>query len=154
MPLLASEAGFPPANPTQVVKMPSVEASTFDVPITPMMKRLGGEWRALELVRDGEPMKDDWLAYGLRTTVGNEVKVAFGGQTMLHARMRIDEKARPISVDYLNIAGAAKGRVSLGIMEWTGDDVTFHVASPGKPRPTDFVATKSGGATLSRWRLK
>ncbi len=132
----------------------TVDGAAFDVAVTPHMKRLAGEWLALELVRDGVKMQDDWLSYGSRKTEGNETKVVFGGQTMLHAKMRIDEKAKPMAVDYLNLAGAAQGRVSLGVLKWDGDDVTFHIAKPGKPRPRDFVCVKGSGATLSRWRKK
>ena len=122
--------------------------------MTPLMKRLQGEWAAVELVRDGQKTQDDWLPYGSRTTEGNETKVVFGGQTMLHAKMRIDERAEPMTVDYLNLAGAGKGRVSLGILKWDGDEVTYHVAPAGKPRPSDFESAKGSGTTLSRWRRK
>lgn len=122
--------------------------------MTPLMKRLQGEWAALELVTDGSKMRDDWLSFGFRKTEGNETKVVFGGQTMLHAKMRIDESAKPIAVDYLNLAGAGKGRVSFGILKWDGDEVTFHIATAGKPRPSDFVSVQGSGTTLSRWRKR
>jgi hypothetical protein len=72
---------------------------------------------------------------------------------MVHAKMKIDDTASPIAVDYLNLAGAAKGKISLGIMDWVGDEVRFLIAAPGAPRPRDF-AEKSKGLTLSRWRKK
>lgn len=75
-----------------------------------MMKRLAGEWKALELICDGQKMQDDWLAYGTRTNTGNETKIVFGGQTMVHAKMRVDEKVEPVTVDYLNLAGADQPR--------------------------------------------
>ena len=131
-----------------------VDVAGFDVTPTALTKRLAGEWLALELVTDGASMPDEWLAYGVRKTEGNEARVVFGGQTMLHAKMRIDEKARPMAVDYLNLAGASRGSVTLGIMKWDGEEVTFHVAAKGKPRPANFVCAKGSGATLSRWRKK
>ena len=48
-------------------------------------------------------MPDQWLAFGSRTSTGNEVKVVFGGQAMVHAKMRIDERVTPMAVDYLNL---------------------------------------------------
>jgi uncharacterized protein (TIGR03067 family) len=133
---------------------PTVDVSAFEGAVTPLMKRLQGEWAAVEMVTDGSKMRDDWLSFGFRKTEGNETKVVFGGQTMLHAKMRIDESAKPIAVDYLNLAGASKGRVSLGILKWDGDEVTFHIAKAGKPRPSEFVSAKGGGTILSRWRRK
>ena len=120
--------------------------------MTPLLRRLEGEWAAVDLNRDGTQMPAEWLAFGSRTTVGNDTKVVFGGQVMVHAKMRIDENATPTSVDYLNLAGGAKGRVSLGLLEWIGDEVRFVIAAPGQPRPTDFTAGPH--RTLSRWRRK
>ncbi len=146
----------PAAKPDRAIQVesPLSEAGDFDVPPTPLIQRLAGEWACLELIRDGETMNADWLPYGSRTTVGNEVKVVFGGQTMLHARMRLHEAEQPTAVDYLNLSGANKGRISLGIMEFCGDDVTFLIAPPGRPRPAAFVCGKGSGSTLSRWRRK
>jgi uncharacterized protein (TIGR03067 family) len=130
-----------------------IDSAAFDTPMTPLMRRLAGEWSAVQLIRDGEEMRADWLPFGSRTTTGNDVKVVFGGQVMVHAKMRIDERTIPMAVDYLNLAGAAKGHVSLGIMDWVGDDARFLIASPGQPRPANFKAPGKG-QTLSRWRLR
>jgi len=131
---------------------PRVDAASFDARMTPLLEKLQGTWAALALDVDGKPMPAEWLAYGARTMEGNETKVVFGGQVMLHAKMRVDETATPIAVDYLNLAGAHKGRVSLGIMEWSGDECRFLMAAPGQPRPTTFAP--GAGLTLSRWRRK
>jgi len=127
-----------------------VDPSTFDVPMTPLLRRLEGQWSAVELAMDGQPMPAEWLSYGSRTATGNEMKVVFGGQTMVHAKVRVDEGKTPLAVDYLNLSGRGKGRVSLGIMEWIGDEVRFLMAPPGEPRPSGFDATGKG--TFSRWR--
>jgi len=131
----------------------AVDTRSFDVPITPLLQKLQGEWAAMELVTNGEPMKAEWLSFGYRTTTGNEMKVVFGGQVMAHAKMKINESASPIAVDYLNLSGSAKGKISLGLMDWIGDDVRFLIAAPGAPRPKDFAASGKG-LTLSRWRKK
>src|ERR1051325_9824303 len=129
------------------------DAKSFDVAMTPLLEKLQGEGAAVGLVTAGEPMRSDWLAFGSRTTTGNEMKVVFGGQVMAHARMKFDERASPIAVDYLNLSGGAKGRVSLGIFEWIGDDARFLIAGPGQPRPKGFDASGKG-LTLSRWKRK
>lgn len=121
--------------------------------MTPLLGRLQGEWIPTELVMDGKPMPKEWLAFGLRTTQGNEMRVTFNGQAMAHAKMRLDERASPVAVDYLNLSGRSKGSVSLGIMEWIGDEVRFLMAAPGDPRPVTFD-TVAKSATLSRWRRR
>lgn len=137
---------------TESVAAPAVDPAAFDGPITPLLKKLQGEWLAVELDRDAKPMPKEWLAYGSRTMDGNETKVVFGGQTMVHAKVRIDESVTPFAVDYLNLSGQAKGRVTLGIMDWIGGDVRFLMASAGQPRPTEF--SPGPGLTLSRWTKK
>ena len=141
------------ASKSTPVPAPVIDSAAFDTPMTPLMRRLEGEWSAVQLIRDEEEMRADWLPFGSRTTSGNEVKVVFGGQVMLHAKMRIDERTTPMAVDYLNLAGAAKGKVSLGIMDWVGDDARFLIASPGQPRPANFTAPGKG-QTLSQWRRR
>lgn len=144
--------GKKPAAPPVDSETP-VDTSSFDVPMTPLMKRLQGEWAAVKLVRDGEDMRADWLPFGSRTTIGNETKVTFGGQVMAHAKMRIDEGTKPIAVDYLNLSGGGKGKISLGILDFVGDEARFQIASPGLERPSSFTATGKG-LTLSQWKLK
>ena len=105
----------------------------------------------VELVVDGKPMADQWLA-SARTAVGNEVKVVFGGRVMVHAKVRstsgladrrgLSRSQRP-----------ARDAVTFGIMEWVGDQVHFLMAGPRKPRPAGFDAG-GRGCTLSRWRRR
>jgi uncharacterized protein (TIGR03067 family) len=145
-------AGAKTASSTEPPIAPPIDPAAFDGPRTPLMRRLQGEWLAVELNRDGTPMPDEWLSFGSRVTTGNETKVVFGGQVMVHAKMRFDETTTPMSVDYLNLAGAAKGKISLGLFEWLGDEVRFAIAVPDLPRPADFAPEK--GRTVSRWRRR
>ncbi|MES2180025.1 MAG: TIGR03067 domain-containing protein [Gemmatimonadota bacterium] len=128
-----------------------VSPHDFSATTTPMLRRLEGAWACVRMVTNGEEMKADWLPFGSRTTSGNEATVVFGGQVMLDVKMRIDEAQLPIAVDYLHLRGKDKGKVSLGIMDWVGDDCRFHVAKPGQARPTDFSAP-GAGETLSQWK--
>jgi hypothetical protein len=77
----------------------------------------------------------------------------FGGQVMAHAKMRIDESASPMAVDYLNLSGAQSGKISLGILDWVGDEARFLIAGPGLPRPATFDVSGKG-LTLSQWRRR
>ena len=153
----AGVTGGTPTMPASTQSTPRPEApvnpSSFNVTMTPLLKRLEGEWTPVELVTNGEAMRGEWLAFGSRTVVGNEVKVRFGGQVMVHAKVRIDESTTPLAVDYLNLAGGHKGAVSLGIMDWVDDDACFLMAAPGRPRPRQFTETGTG-LTLSRWRRR
>jgi uncharacterized protein (TIGR03067 family) len=138
-------------QPKETIAPEREDPSAFDVKMTPLLRRLEGEWIPVNLVLDGKPMPEQWLSFGSRTMAGNEMKVVFGGQTMAHAKMRIDETATPIAVDYLNLDGRQAGTVSRGIMDWVGDEVRFLIAGPGQPRPADFDVKPTNG-TLSQWR--
>jgi uncharacterized protein (TIGR03067 family) len=141
--------GTPPPDPE--VAAPREDIAAFGVTMTPLLERLQGEWSAVELIQDGKAMPAQWNSHGSRTMIGNEVKVVFGGQTMVHAKVRLDETATPIAVDYLSLLPRHKGVVTYGIMEWIGEDVRFLMAPAGAPRPTDFTP---GKGTLSRWRRR
>jgi uncharacterized protein (TIGR03067 family) len=144
------DGGTPPPPPAPAPAPPRGAAASFAAATTPLLERLQGEWRAIELVTDGRTMPEAWLAHASRTMIGNEVKVVVGGQTMVHAKVRIDERASPIAVDYLDLSAKRKGAISYGIMEWIEDDVRFLMSRAGVARPVDFSAT----GTLSRWRRR
>jgi uncharacterized protein (TIGR03067 family) len=147
------DGGTPPPSPEPTVIERATDPSAFELPMTDLLRRLEGDWAPVELVMNGKPMPEQWLAMGSRRATGNEVKVVFGGQTMVHAKVRIDERVAPIAVDYLNLHGKQAGTVSHGIMEWLGDDdVRFLMVPPGQPRPADFAP--SPASTLSRWRRR
>ena len=129
------------------------DPSSFEVEMTPLLERLQGEWIPVELFMDGKPMPSQWLAFGTRTMNGNEMKVVFGGQTMVHAKVRIDESVTPIAVDYLNLMKKQAGTITRGIMDCAGDEARFLIAAPGEPRPDAFTASPPTG-TYSRWRRK
>lgn len=129
-----------------------VDESTFNE-MNDTLRRLEGEWTPLELVQNGEVMQSDWLSFGRRIGAGTETKVVFGGQTMVHAKVRVvDERAQPMPIDYLHLAGRSKGQISFGLLEWDEDDVRFVMAAPGQPRPADFSCDRGSTRTLSRWR--
>jgi uncharacterized protein (TIGR03067 family) len=128
-------------------------AFTADV-MTPALARLQGEWLPVQLIHNGQPLADMLLPMGSRTTTGNEMKVVFGGQVQAHARMRIDDSRSPITIDYLNIGRASKGKISLGIMRWIGDEVEICMSGPGQPRASDFTCDRGSNRTLSSWRRK
>lgn len=133
---------------------PAADPASFDAVMTPLLRRLEGEWVPTALTRDGNVMPDQWLSFGARTATGNEVKVVFGGQVMVHAKVRIDETTMPIAIDYMNIGSGAKGAVSLGIMAWDGDEAQFLMAAAGRPRPSSFAQKPGAGLTFSQWRRK
>ena len=110
---------------------------------------LSGEWDAVEVVANGQALPPAFLVHGKRTMVSNEVRVAFGGQLMVHAKVRINETTDPIQVDYFNLG---QRNVSYGILSRDEEETIFNMAAPGAPRPTDFTSVAGSNRTMSRWR--
>jgi uncharacterized protein (TIGR03067 family) len=133
---------------------PQGDPSAFTGEVTPTLAKLQGEWLPTELVSSGKALAPAMLAYGSRSMSGAETKVVFGGQTMVHANVRIHEATQPIEIDYFHLSGRIKGSISLGLMQWVGDEVMFCMSAPGDPRPADFTCSKESGRTLSRWKRR
>src|SRR3954471_7951080 len=76
------------------------DSAGFEFVESPALTKLQGEWAAVKIVRDGQELPSMMLRTGLRTAAKNEVKISFGGQTMIHALVRINENADPMHVDY------------------------------------------------------
>lgn len=152
----AVEGGTAPAEmarPAAVSAAVSNEAD-FDAVLTPTLQKLQGEWLPLELITSGTALQANWLPFGSRTHSGIETKVVFGGQTQVHAKVRFQESAWPMEVDYYNLLGKAKGSLSLGLFRWDGEEAVYCMAAPGAPRPSDFTCEKGSRRTFSRWKRK
>lgn len=147
----ATSPGTPGCGDPTGAAAPASTLTRDDFALTPSptLARLQGEWTATKLVRDGQELPKMMLPTGRRSTKGNEFKITFGGQVIIHALMRVEDGADPIPVDYFMLAGA-KGAVQHGIMRWDGEEACFCVAAPGLPRPTSF--STGSGLTLSQWR--
>jgi len=139
----------PPAPPP-----PQGDPSTFTGEVTPTLARLQGEWLPTQLVSSGKALAASMLAYGSRTMTGAETKVVFGGQTMVHANVRIHESSSPLEVDYFHLSGRVRGSISLGLMQWVGEEVVFCMSAPGDARPADFTCGSDSGRTLSQWKRR
>jgi uncharacterized protein (TIGR03067 family) len=137
--------------PERPASAAAIDENEFRAEITPLLQQLQGDWTPLSVVTDGSPLPASMLAFGSRTMSGNETKVVFGGQVMLHAKVRLDESRTPIGVDYLNV-GRGPATVTLGILELRGDVMRVCMAPAGAPRPADFSSEKGSGRTFSEWK--
>jgi uncharacterized protein (TIGR03067 family) len=143
--------GTPAATPQPT---PVQDRAEFEFVECPTLTRLQGQWTAVKIVRDGQELPSMMLRTGLRSATKNEIKISFGGQTMIHALVRLDEKTDPIHVDYYNLGGPCKGLIQHGLLKWVGEEACFCMAAPGHPRPGDFTCSPGSERTLSQWRLK
>jgi uncharacterized protein (TIGR03067 family) len=138
-----------PATSTPAI----VDETAFPLTMTPLLKQLQGEWAPITVITNGQPLPEAMLSFGSRTMTGNETTVIFGGQIMVHAKVRIDESTTPVGIDYLNLGGGAKD-LTLGIIDLHGDVVRVCMASTDGSRPTEFSSDTGSGRILSEWKRK
>lgn len=124
----------------------------FDITPSTLDVALAGEWAAVDLVRDGKRMPAGWLENGRRIVRGDELRVTFGGQLIVHARVRYDDTHAPAHIDYLYLAGESQGRIAHGICELREGALYVNMAPAGVPRPTDWESAPGSGRSFSRWR--
>jgi uncharacterized protein (TIGR03067 family) len=111
-----------------------------------------GEWNLVSAIMDGNAMDPSVAQWVKRVTKGNQTTVLAGKQTMLKVEFSFNPSPSPKTIDYLNLAGANKGKTQYGIYEFDGDALKFCVAAPGAPRPTQFQSEPGDGGTLTVWK--
>ena len=113
---------------------------------------LEGEWPLVSGVMSGKPMDESLVKWVKRVTRGNQTTVVAGPQVMMKVEFSIDSAKSPKAIDYLNLAGANKGKKQCGIFELAGDVLRVCVAAPGDPRPAEFTSVPGDGRTLTVWK--
>ena len=63
-----------------------------------------------------------------------------------------DSSQSPKTIDYLNTAGANKGKAQYGIYEFEGDLLKICVSAPDSARPTRFLSTPGDGGMMTVWK--
>ncbi|MFZ0820937.1 MAG: TIGR03067 domain-containing protein [Candidatus Acidiferrales bacterium] len=116
------------------------------------VNELEGEWAMISGIMDGVAMDKSMLEWVKRITHGNESTVVAGPETMLKVEFTLDPSKSPKTIDYVNLAGANKGKSQQGIYEFEGDVLKFCVAAPSKPRPAEFASNRGDGRAFTTWK--
>jgi uncharacterized protein (TIGR03067 family) len=147
-----SDALSPEANPAE----PDVAGS--DLPdqaeCAEEIARLQGDWEMVSGAMGGQPFPPEFAPTGRRQVRGDLVTVALAGQQFLMAKFAVDPMATPKSMDYVLLAGPAKGKAQLGIYALDGETLRVCSARPGRPRPAEFASSADNECTLSVWRKR
>ncbi len=110
---------------------------------------LQGDWTLMSATRDGQtvPAPD-----GTRHVSGDTTTVTVNGQLFMRARFRLSPATVPRAIDYDVLEGPAAGAHQLGIYQLADSTLTFCIAGPGEPRPTEFASREGDGRTCSVWK--
>jgi uncharacterized protein (TIGR03067 family) len=118
--------------------------------VTPATE-LEGEWSLMSGIVNGEVMEKSTVVWVKRVTHGNRTTVSAGPQVIFKVEFTTDTSKSPKTIDYFNLHGPNKGRTQLGIYEFEGELLKFHVAAPGVARPINFEPLVDGG-TVTVWK--
>jgi uncharacterized protein (TIGR03067 family) len=123
-------------NPTEPPKPPIMD---FELP--------QGTWVVVEYQTENGPMDPASVANHPKLIIkGNNYSWAnSGGGTF-----KIDPKLAPKHVDYT--VGNLQAQAYLGIYELNGDTFRDCMATPGRPRPTDFTTPPGSGRIMMVYR--
>jgi uncharacterized protein (TIGR03067 family) len=113
---------------------------------------LEGEWKMVTGVMSGVEMDDSMKKWVKRVTEGNISTVLAGPQTMLKVECTTDASRSPKTIDYMNLAGAHKGKQQAGIYEFEGGVLKICVSGPGMPRPSEFVSKPGDLRAFTVWK--
>jgi uncharacterized protein (TIGR03067 family) len=71
---------------------------------------------------------------------------------MLKVEFTFESSSSPGTIDYVNLAGAHKGKTQRGIYKLDGGILSVCVAAPGAARPGQFESVPGDGRTLTVWK--
>jgi uncharacterized protein (TIGR03067 family) len=127
---------------------PRLAASEQSLPAT----EFEGEWQMVSAVMNGQPMSNSDVQWVKRVTRGNQTTVYAGPQVMTAMQFTHDASSSPMTIDYVNTAGANKGKKQQGIYTIDGDLLKVCVSAPGAARPKEFDSKPGDGRTFTVWK--
>lgn len=118
------------------------------------LEALRGTWVLVSAERDGKKLAEAEVRK-TRITFDRDrftFPNAAGIGTSQTGAIEIDPGKTPKQMDSTSTTDGAKGEISLGIYELSGDDYKVCFAPPGKARPTEFASAPGTGVILQVWR--
>jgi uncharacterized protein (TIGR03067 family) len=110
-----------------------------------------GNWKLVAGIRDGKPLVGGDLGTKLAIQ-GDRFSFAEGSETASAGTFKLDEAARPKTIDITYDAGPNQGKTSLGIYEVrAGNRHRLCLAPPGAARPTKFESKPGSGYVFEEW---
>jgi uncharacterized protein (TIGR03067 family) len=139
-------SGSRPTKRTKTTGAPKEEETAAGPPT-----EFEGEWKMVSAVMNGQPMEESAVQWVRRVTRGNQTTVFAGPQVMMSMRFTHNASTSPRTIEYVNTAGANKGKTQHGIYELDGDVLRVCVSAPDSPPPTRFESFPGDGRTYTVW---
>jgi uncharacterized protein (TIGR03067 family) len=118
------------------------------------LEKLQGTWVLMVAQRDGKKLSDEEAKKTKIRFDGDKFEFpdASGIGTSQKGVIKVDPSKTPKWMDSKATNDAAKGELSMGIYEITGDDYKVCFAPPGKDRPKEFSSKPGSGHILQIWK--
>jgi uncharacterized protein (TIGR03067 family) len=124
----------------------AVKASASSTASNPIFE---GDWSMISGTMNGRPMENSLLQWVRRETRGNRTTVYAGPNIMLKVDFSADGSESPPAINYVNFAGAHKGKQQAGIYKLESDLLTVCVAAPGAARQKEFESRPGDQRSLT-----
>ena len=107
-----------------------------------------GTWKPVSAERNGEKAAPEAVEKLRVLFAGDKLSMKDSDQAAREvATFKLDPAAKVKTIDLMLTSGPEKGKTSLGIYAWDGDNMKLCIAKPGSDRPTEF-GTKAGSDQL------
>jgi uncharacterized protein (TIGR03067 family) len=118
------------------------------------LEAFAGKWKAASVETGGKKAPAEELAGVFVTHEGNKVTVRKGDKVFVQGTIELNPTKRPRAVDFTSTLGKDKGKIFLGIYEFSGDSYRLCLAGPGRKRPTEFSSRLGALIVYQRDRKK
>ncbi len=112
------------------------------------LKRHQGTWSVISSIYDGQKASEEIVRSITRIVEKDHVVWKRDGKNFAGTKIELDPAREPKTIDVIPDGGPNRDQRVLGIYKLEGDKLTICMASPDKPRPTEFKAEKGSGCTL------
>jgi uncharacterized protein (TIGR03067 family) len=113
------------------------------------LQKMQGDWAAVEMIRDGNPLERDAAQAYFRTVSGEKYSIVRYRKVMGEGTFRIDASKAPREIDATPSSPGAK--TLKGIYEWHGEKLKMIFGPPGGTRPKDFNAEAGSQQAYTLW---
>jgi uncharacterized protein (TIGR03067 family) len=113
------------------------------------LQKMQGDWAAVEMVREGNPLERDSAQAYFRTVKGETYTMARYRKVLGKGTFKVDATKTPKWIDATPAMPNAK--TLKGIYEWDGDRLKITFGAPGGDRPTDFNSPPDSPNSYTLW---
>ena len=113
------------------------------------LQKMQGDWAAVEMVREGNPLERDSAQAYFRTVEGTHYTMVRYRKVVGKGTFKLDATKSPRWIDATPDTPNAKALK--GIYEWDGDNLKITFGAPDGERPKDFKSPPGSPNSYTLW---